>query len=136
MSSLPLGDSDAVEIGEPVYAAGNPSGLEGTFSDGIISSIRGDGAYKIPQITAPISPGSSGGPVLNEKGEVIGVSVLTIRNGQNFNFAIPINYLKSLLSEVQLTKALRKTRVATSNRSALIDPSDSEKREVVSSRPD
>ena len=68
---------------------GNPQGLEGTFSQGIVSSIRVLGADKILQITAPISPGSSGGPVLNEKGQVIGVSVATFRGGQNLNFAIP-----------------------------------------------
>ena len=96
--ALPLGDSDAVQIGEKIYVAGNPQGLEGTFSDGIISAIRGNSADdKIFQMTAPISQGSSGGPVLNEKGEVIGVSVATLSDGQNLNFAIPVNYLKALM---------------------------------------
>lgn len=94
---LPIGDSGAVQIGESVYAVGNPQGLEGTFSQGIVSSIREVGSDKLLQITAPISPGSSGGPVLNGKGEVIGVSVATFRGGQNLNFAIPSNYLKTLL---------------------------------------
>jgi S1-C subfamily serine protease len=88
---LSLGNSDAVQVGEPVYAVGNPQGLEGTFSQGIVSSIREVGTDKLLQITAPISPGSSGGPVLNDKGEVIGVSVATFRGGQNLNFAIPSN---------------------------------------------
>ncbi len=70
---LPLGDSDAVEIGETVYVAGNPEGLEGTFSDGLISGVRSGDADKRLQMTAPISPGSSGGPVLNGRSEVIGV---------------------------------------------------------------
>ena len=91
---LPLGDSDTVEIGEPVYVAGNPKGfLEGTFSDGVISAVRGDSTDKLFQMTAPISSGSSGGPVLNGRGEVIGVSVATFRGGQNLNFAIPSNHL-------------------------------------------
>ena len=96
--ALTLGDSDAVQIGEKIYVAGNPQGLEGTFSDGIISAIRGNSTDdKLFQMTAPISKGSSGGPVLNEKGEVIGVSVATLRDGQNLNFAIPVNYLKALM---------------------------------------
>ena len=95
--ALPLGDSDTVQIDDRVYIAGNPRGLEVLFSDGIISAIRGDSTDKIFQMTAPISQGSSGGPVFNEKGEVIGVSFVTLRDGQNLNFAIPVNYLKSLI---------------------------------------
>ena len=95
---LPLGNSDTVKIGQTVYVAGNPEGLEGTFSDGIISSLREDYTQKRLQMTAPISPGSSGGPVLNDSGEMIGVSFATHREGQNLNFAIPSNYLKELLA--------------------------------------
>ena len=96
---LLLGKSDDVKIGETVYVAGNPKGLEGTFSDGIISSRRDKYTKERFQMTAPISPGSSGGPVLNSKGEVIGVSVAAHRDldAQNLNFAIPSNYLKTLL---------------------------------------
>ncbi len=95
------GNSDTVEIGETVYVAGNPKGLEGTFSDGIISSRRDKYTKERLQMTAPISPGSSGGPVLNRKGEVIGVSVAVHRDlyAQNLNFAIPSNYLRKLLDQ-------------------------------------
>ncbi len=103
---LPLGDSDAVRIGETVYVAGNPKGLEGTFSNGIISSLRARYTRKRIQMTAPISPGNSGGPVLNANGEVIGVSFMTIDGGQNLNFAIPSNYLKTLLKQVEPAKPL------------------------------
>ena len=98
---LSLGDSDKVRIGETVYVAGNPKGLEGTFSDGIISSRRDKYTKERLQMTAPISPGSSGGPVLNKKGEVIGVSVAVHRalDAQNLNFAIPSKYLKKLLAQ-------------------------------------
>jgi hypothetical protein len=97
--SLAIGKSEDVQVGEPVYAVGNPQGLEGTFSQGIVSSIREVGTDKLLQITAPISPGSSGGPVLNTRGDVIGVSVATFRGGQNLNFAIPSSYLTALLSK-------------------------------------
>ena len=96
---LPLvANSDGVKIGAQVYVAGNPKGLEGTFSDSIISSKRGGHANQRLQMTAPISPGSSGGPVINTRGEVIGVSFMTVEGGQNLNFAIPSNYIKTLLS--------------------------------------
>ena len=72
--------------------------LEGTFSHGLISAIRELSTTKILQIAAPISSGSSGGPVLNNKGEVIGVSVAQIKDGQNLNFAIPSNYLNAIIS--------------------------------------
>ena len=93
---LPLGNSDRVKIGTQVYVVGSPKGLEGTFSDGIISSKRGDYANQRLQMTAPVSPGSSGGPVLNAQGDVVGISFMTVEGGQNLNFAIPSKYLKSL----------------------------------------
>ena len=101
---LTLGNSDDVRIGETVYAVGNPRGLQGTVSSGIVSSMRNFGQNGIRiQIDAPISPGNSGGPVLNEKGEVIGVSVSGFQgiDAQNLNFAVPSNYLKALLREVR-----------------------------------
>ena len=98
---------------------GNPRGLEGTFSQGIISSIRKVGTDKILQLTAPISPGSSGGPVLNDKGQVIGVSVATFRGGQNLNFAIPSNYLKKLIEHIGPAKPLSKAKPTVSKRSIL-----------------
>jgi hypothetical protein len=85
------------EVGEKIYAIGNPKGLSGTISEGIVSGIRDLENKKLIQITAPISPGSSGGPVFNNKGEVIGVAVGTLTSGQNLNFAIPFSILKSLI---------------------------------------
>ena len=97
---LPIGDSKEASIGDTVYAIGNPLGLEGTFSQGIISSIRKAGGEDLLQITAPISPGSSGGPVLNEKGAIVGVAVATYKAGQNLNFAVPSVYLSALLNRL------------------------------------
>lgn len=118
---LSIGNSDNVQTGEPIYAVGNPQGLEGTFSQGIISSIRDIGTDKILQITAPISPGSSGGPVLNLKGEVIGVSVATFRGGQNLNFAIPSNYLERLISKSDIPISLADISSEGSQQSILSD---------------
>ena len=119
--AISLGNSDFAQVGETVYAVGNPRGLEGTFSQGIISSIRPVGIDKLIQITAPLSPGSSGGPVLNHKGEVIGVSVFTIRDGQNLNFAIPSNYLKNLLAKVGYANSLSQAKSVKGQRSLFAD---------------
>jgi len=98
--SLRLGSDRDARVGDRIYAAGNPMGLEGTFSDGIISAIRNTSSRRLLQITAPISPGSSGGPVLNEGGLVIGIAVGTFTEGQNLNFAIPVSDLVPLLANV------------------------------------
>jgi hypothetical protein len=104
--SLKLGKSSEVVVGDEVYAVGNPLGLEGTFSRGIVSGIRQIGEETLFQITAPISPGSSGGPILDTRGKVIGVAVATFQRGQNLNFAIPVYYLSLLLSDTKPTKPL------------------------------
>lgn len=95
--SVKLGESSQVAVGDQIYVIGNPQGLEGTFSQGIVSGIRQINSDNIFQITAPISPGSSGGPILNAQGTVIGIAVATFKGGQNLNFAIPISYLAPLL---------------------------------------
>ena len=118
---LSLGDSEAVQVGESVYAVGNPKGLEGTFSQSIISSIREVKTDKLLQITAPISPGSSGGSVLNRASDVIGVSVAPFRGGQNLNFAIPSNYLKGLLAQLGPAKPLSQAKSSKSGSSILAD---------------
>ena len=97
--SLKLGDSSKVAVGDTVFAVGNPQGLEGTFSQGIVSGIRQFETESLLQITAPISPGSSGGPVLDSEGKVIGVAVATFKSGQNLNFAIPAKHVDELLQK-------------------------------------
>jgi hypothetical protein len=84
------------ELSVSVSADGNPEGLQGTVSDGIISAFRGDRSYI--QITAPISPGSSGSPVLDESGQVIGMATLVYREGQNLNFAISSETIRAYLT--------------------------------------
>jgi hypothetical protein len=95
---LRLGDSTAMAAGDPVIAIGNPLGvLDYTVSDGILSAVRVlSPTFTLLQITAPISQGSSGGPLLNSYGEVVGIVNAFLGGGQNLNFAIPANYLKLL----------------------------------------
>lgn len=88
--------------GESIVIIGSPLGLETTVSDGIISSIRGKDS--IIQITAAISPGSSGSPVFNSKGEVIGVATFLIKGGQSLNFAIPVKHVANLLKGTKKVK--------------------------------
>jgi len=101
LSSLVIGDSEKAIVGEEVITVGNPLGLEMSASTGIISALREKRGSKYIQITAPVSPGSSGGPLLNKRGSVIGIVTSQVPSifGQNLNFAIPINYLIDLLSK-------------------------------------
>lgn len=100
---LSLADSDQVEAGDPVIAIGNPLGvLDYTVSDGLVSSVRPiNDKLTLLQISAPISQGSSGGPLFNPKGQVIGVVRAFITEGQNLNFGIPSNYVRDLMQRNQ-----------------------------------
>jgi S1-C subfamily serine protease len=101
-------DSD-LRVGQRILAIGNPEGLERTVSDGLISAVRNSGGMQEIQISAPISEGSSGGPLLNMQGSVIGVNYAGIDEGQNLNFAVGIKTLKQFLGTpdkpVKLQKA-------------------------------
>ncbi len=99
-NSLPivvLGDSDRLSVGERVVAIGNPQGLENTISDGLISGIRENDGVKLIQTSVPVTHGSSGGPLFNMQGEVIGIVTAGIKEAGNLNFAVPINYAKDEL---------------------------------------
>ena len=102
---LTIGDSDKVEVGQQVVAIGSPLGLEATVSPGFISGVREVNGLKLIQMTSPISPGSSGGVLIDSLGEVVGVpsqSLTLVRQNttvsQNLNFAVPSNYVKELIS--------------------------------------
>ena len=86
---LPVADSSKVKVGDEVYTIGSPLGLKNSVSNGIISAVREEGGTKEIQFTAPISPGSSGGVLLNKFGKVIGITYASYEDGQNLNFAIP-----------------------------------------------
>ena len=103
---LTLGDSKRLQVGEEVVAIGSPLSLESTVSNGIVSGIRTveQEGGKFLQVTTPISPGSSGGPLFNMAGEVVGITTSHLKGGENLNFAIPINDVKPML-RARLSKA-------------------------------
>lgn len=94
---IPLAATDPTP-GSTVYALGNPSGLERTISQGLFTALRETEGRRLAQVSAPISPGSSGGPVLNADGDLVGVAVGTLQSGQNLNFAVPISIVRTFLS--------------------------------------
>lgn len=89
-----------VEAGEEAVAIGNPQGLEHTVSTGIVSAFRQAEGYRLMQISVPISPGSSGGPLFSMDGKVIGITSAGVvsEGAQNLNFAVPIAYIRPLLA--------------------------------------
>ncbi|MDX2052963.1 MAG: S1C family serine protease [Polyangiaceae bacterium] len=102
LPALPLQNSDALTSGVKVFALGNPLGFEATISDGILSGVREHMAgMRVLQITAPISPGSSGGPILADDGTVVGVATFVMRGGENLGFAMPTRYVRELLGKRQ-----------------------------------
>jgi hypothetical protein len=117
-ASLPALSTETIEepkVGDRVVAIGAPLGLESTVSEGIVSAIRDAGTMRIIQTTASISPGSSGGPLLNEFGRVIGLTTSTVLNGQSINFVVSARHVSELLSRKQplsLEEMLRQTQVA------------------------
>ncbi len=102
---LPLGDSDALQVGEWVMAIGNPFGLSHTVTAGIVSAKGrniGAGNYDdFIQTDASINPGNSGGPLINTKGEVIGINSMINASGQGIGFAIPVNLAKGILKQLK-----------------------------------
>jgi S1-C subfamily serine protease len=104
----PLGDSDAIDVGEWAIAVGNPLGLDNTVTLGIVSTLKRSSAQVgIPdkrldfiQTDAAINPGNSGGPLLNDRGEVIGINTAIRADAMGIGFAIPINKVKSIKDQL------------------------------------
>jgi S1-C subfamily serine protease len=129
LQPMTLGDSTHLQVGQKVYAIGNPFGLSGTLTRGIVSSIRQvqepDGMYidDAIQTDAAINPGNSGGPLLNWHGEVIGINTMIASNvGQStgIGFAIPINTAKAVLNDLVTLGRVR--RPALGVRTIPVDP--------------
>jgi serine protease Do len=102
-----LGNSEELKVGQIVMAVGNPFGLTGgpTVTAGIISSLNRNvqfenGILELVQTDAAINPGNSGGPLINTKGEVVAINTAKIPYGQGIGFAVPINTVKSILSDL------------------------------------
>ncbi len=118
VTPVTLGDSKSLVVGQKVYAIGNPFGLSGTMTRGIISSIRsvngpeGSAIDEAIQTDAAINPGNSGGPLLNSRGEVIGINALILTGGAEqsagVGFAIPINTAKAVLNDLLTTGSVRR----------------------------
>lgn len=105
--------------GESVVVIGNPFGLEGSVTNGIVSAVRDIPTFgRIIQITAPISPGSSGSPVVNMQGQVIGVATLQITGGQSINFAIPSERITQLSTSLPMLSLSELVAATSSNKRA------------------
>ena len=108
LPTISFGDSDQLQIGEYAIAIGNPLGLDNTVTTGIISATGrnsaqigvGDKRIDFIQTDAAINPGNSGGPLLNAKGEVIGINTAILRNAQGLGFAIPINTARDIAEQL------------------------------------
>jgi len=102
---LTLGDSEKMRVGDWVISVGNPFGLDHTVTQGIISAtgrVIGSGPYdNFLQTDAPINPGNSGGPLVNTRGEVIGINTAIFSGGQGIGFAIPSSLAKSVVAQLQ-----------------------------------
>ncbi len=121
LPSLPLGDSDEIEVGDWVVAIGNPFGLSHTVSAGILSAkgrtredVKGldpSGYFNFLQTDASINPGNSGGPLLNLRGEVVGINAAVRANANSIGFAIPINMVKQLLPMLMRDGKIRRSAI-------------------------
>lgn len=110
--ALPLGDSDALQVGEYVMTVGNPYGNGHSVSHGIVSAKGRDAPGELLaswiQVDAPINPGNSGGPLLNLRGEVVGINNAIDARAQGIGFAIPINAIKRILPQLEKGEPIRR----------------------------
>ncbi len=104
---LNLANSNKVQVGEKVVAIGNPLGLQFSVSQGIVSGVHRTGPSKVEayiQTDAALNPGNSGGPLVNKKGEVIGINNFKIGSGESLGFALESNFIKDSINDIYLKK--------------------------------
>lgn len=131
LAALPLGDSDAVRVGDWVVAIGNPFGLQHTVSAGILSAkgrtnqdVKGldeSGYYEFLQTDASINPGNSGGPLLDTGGRVVGINTAIRAEANSIGFAIPINMIRDILPRLLKDGMIRRSAVGVQVSSVLPD---------------
>ena len=113
---LEFGDSNTVRTGQDVLLVGSPRGLEQTISDGLVSAVRTtNSGSRVIQTTAAASPGSSGGPLVDRSGRVIGILSSSRVDGQSLNFAVPSNYVLGMVNALDLTGSIEPERVLESD---------------------
>jgi serine protease Do len=107
-----IGSIRQVRIGQRVYALGNPRGLERTFSDGLVSALRGASDEQLIQTTAPVSPGSSGGGLFDASGRLVGITTLARRDSANIAFAVPADWIAEIPARGSEQLAAYRSRTA------------------------
>lgn len=103
LPAVELGNSNEVRSGERVTVIGSPRGLQGTVTTGVVSALRDEptgAGFKVIQTDASVNPGNSGGPLLNDRGQAIGIVTFKLRESEGLNFAVPINYVRAMLDNL------------------------------------
>ncbi len=118
IAPLTLGTSPPT-LGERVYALGNPRGFEGTITEGIVSGLRSEARIGYLQFSASIATGSSGGPVVDASGTVVGVVTLMLNDAQNLNFAVCVSHLQALLKQVAANRKQDVSRTVRQNETVM-----------------
>ena len=129
LTSAKLGDSDRLQVGQLVVAIGSPAGLQSTVTAGIVSALHrtlpGYGGRMIEDIVqtdAPINPGNSGGPLVNSAGEVIGINVAMLQQTQGLSFAIPINTVNWVASQLMRNGTVYRAVIGIGGQSVPLSP--------------
>ncbi len=126
LPAVELGNSNELQAGEAVLLVGSPLGLEQTVTSGVVSAIRElSQVGKVIQTDAAANPGNSGGPLLNARGQAVGVLDFKLRGTENLNFAIPINYTRGMLSNLQTPMTLDEMRTRLGAVAQLFKPTGS-----------
>ena len=115
LPSIELGNSNEVRSGERVVVIGSPRGLQGTVTTGVVSAVRDDpsgAGFKVIQTDASVNPGNSGGPLLNDRAQAIGIVTSKLRGSEGLNFAVPINYVRGMLENLQKPLSLDELRAS------------------------
>ena len=104
LSAIELGDSNELQPGEPVLLVGSPRDLQGSITAGVISGVRElSEGFKVIQTDAAANPGNSGGPLVNARAQVVGVLGFKLKDSSGLNFAVPINYVRRMLNNLDAT---------------------------------